>query len=122
MTLKGSCHCGATKFECEMAPQSLTRCTCSYCSKHGALWAYYTPQEFRLAEKPQAMTTYRWQSKAVAHHFCPTCGCATFSESPDFSTGEPNFEKMRVGVSAHLFDDFDVGAVPVIVLDGKNLW
>jgi hypothetical protein len=122
MALKGSCHCGATRFEVDAAPESLSRCTCSYCSKHGALWAYYTPEQFHLAEPPQAQTTYRWRTKAVAHHFCPTCGCATFSESPDFSTGKPNFQKMRVGVSAHLLDDFDLAAVPVTVLDGKTLW
>ena len=87
----------------------------------GAL-GLYTPEQFHLAEKPQAQTEYRWRTKAVAHHFCPTCGCATFSLSPDFSTGQPNFAKMRVGVSAHLLDDFDVGALPVTVLDGKNLW
>lgn len=122
MTIQASCHCGATKFECDGPPESLTRCTCSYRAKHGALWAYYTPDQFRLAEQPQAMTTYRWRSKAVAHHFCPTCGCATFSESPDFSTGKPDFSKTRIGVSAHLFDDVDISALPVIVLDGKTLW
>ncbi len=122
MTVKGSCHCGATKFECTRPPDGLTRCTCSYCAKHGALWAYYKPDEFKLSEPPQAQTTYRWRTKLVAHHFCPTCGCATHSVSPDFSKGAPDFDNPRVGVSAHLFDDLDIAALPVTVLDGKNLW
>src|SRR5262249_45128110 len=46
--IKGSCHCGNTQFEVSEAPASVTRCTCSLCSKRGALWAYYTPAQFRL--------------------------------------------------------------------------
>jgi hypothetical protein len=50
------------------------------------------------------------------------CGCGTYSESPDWSTGKPNFDKMKVGVNAWLFDDFDPLAVPLTVIDGRNLW
>ena len=39
MTIVGKCHCGATQFEIEAAPESVTSCTCSFCSKTGALWA-----------------------------------------------------------------------------------
>jgi hypothetical protein len=56
------------------------------------------------------------------HHFCANCGCGTYSESPDWSTGKPDFENPRVGVNARLFNDFDLDAVPVTVIDGKNLW
>jgi hypothetical protein len=122
MTLKGSCHCGATKFEVTEAPASVTRCTCSICAKRGALWAYYTPAQFRLETPREDIATYRWQTKLVAHHFCPTCGCTTFTETPDWSKGEPDFDNMRVGVNARIFDDFDLDVVPVTVIDGKNLW
>lgn len=43
-------------------------------------------------------------------------------ESPDWSTGKPDFNKMKIGVNAHLFEDFDLDAVAVTVIDGKNLW
>ena len=35
--IKGSCHCGNTQFEVTEAPTDVTRCTCSLCSKRGAL-------------------------------------------------------------------------------------
>jgi hypothetical protein len=36
----GSCHCGGTAFEIEAEiPEKLTRCTCSFCAKRGALYA-----------------------------------------------------------------------------------
>src|ERR1700731_2810324 len=93
--VQGSCHCGATRFEVSEAPTGVTSCTCSLCSKRGALWAYYSPAEFRLITPKEQVATYRWRSKTVLHHFCATCGCGTFSESPDFSRGEPDFDHPR---------------------------
>jgi len=49
-------------------------------------------------------------------------GCGTCSESPDWSTGKPDFDNPKIGVNSHLFDEFDLDAVPVTVIDGKNLW
>ncbi len=122
MILKGSCHCKATQFEVSAAPESVTACTCSYCSKRGALWAYYTPKEFRLTTARDRVATYQWNSYTVLHHFCPVCGCTTYSESPDWSTGKADFDNPRIGVNARLFDDFDLAAVAVKEIDGKNLW
>ena len=122
MTIKGSCHCKATQFEVSEAPASVTRCTCSFCSKRGALHAYYKPAQFKLTTSRDRVSTYQWRTYAVAHHYCAICGCGTYSESPDFSTGKPDFENMRVGVNARLFDEFDLEKVKVEVIDGKNLW
>jgi hypothetical protein len=122
MPIKGSCHCGQTQFEVNEAPTGVTRCTCSLCAKRGALWAYYTPAQFRLTSAPENVATYLWGSRTVKHHFCASCGCGTYSESPDWSTGKPDFDNPKVGVNARLFDDLDLDAVPVTVIDGKNLW
>lgn len=122
MKIKGSCHCGATQFEVDAAPATVTRCTCSLCAKRGALWAYYTPAQFRLLTPREQLATYRWKTKTVQHHFCATCGCGTFSESPDWSTGQADFENPKIGINAHLFDDIDLAAITVEVIDGKRLW
>ena len=122
MPLKGSCHCGLTQFEVNEAPADVTRCTCSFCSKHGVLWAYYKPDQFVLLTPEQNSATYQWRTQTVEHHHCANCGCSTFTVSPDFSTGKPDFEHPKVGVNARLFDDFDLDAVPVQVIDGRNLW
>jgi hypothetical protein len=120
--IKGSCHCGQTQFEVDEMPADVTRCTCSLCSKRGGLWAYYTPAQFRLISPPENVATYQWGSRTIKHHFCANCGCGTYGESPDWSTGKPDFENPKVGVNARLFDDVDLDAVPVTVIDGKNLW
>ena len=124
MPVTGSCHCGKTTFRIEgTLPAQLTRCTCSFCSKRGALLAYYAPEQFHINALPTEDAFYRWNTKLVAHHFCPTCGCATFSDSPAFEPdGSWDGSTRRIGVNARLFDDFDAASAPVTVIDGKNLW
>lgn len=124
MTIAGSCHCGKTTFQIKgELPENLTQCTCSFCSKRGVLWAYYEPSQFQVTTSANDDATYRWHTKLVAHHFCPVCGCETFSDSPAFEP-DGSWDKIthRIGVNARLFDDFDAAAAPVVVIDGKNLW
>ena len=123
MTITGSCHCGKNVFRIDGdIPEKLTRCTCSYCSKRGALLAYYKPTQFHVTQAT-GDAIYRWNTKLVAHHFCSECGCATYSDSPDFKP-DGSWDKItrRTGINARLFDNFDAAAAPVTVIDGKNLW
>lgn len=124
MTITGSCHCGKIAFTVEGdIPATLTRCTCSFCAKRGTLYAYFTPSQFNLATPETNNATYRWNTKMVAHDFCPTCGCGTFSDSPDFRPGGTwDGTTRRIGVNARLIDGFDAAVAPVTVIDGKNLW
>jgi hypothetical protein len=122
MTIKGSCRCGARQFEVAAAPEGVTSCTCSFCSKRGPLWAYYKQDQFRLTTPREHVATYRWRTKSVQHNFCAACGCSTYSVSPDWSTGKPDFDNPKIGINARLLDDFDFATLPVTVVDGKNLW
>ena len=122
MPLKASCHCGATQIEVVAAPASVTSCNCSFCSKRGGLWAYYTPDQFKLITARDRVSTYQWGHYVGQHHHCGVCGCGTYSEFPSFDSGKPDFSKPRISVNARLFDDFDLAAVPVEYIDGKNGW
>lgn len=122
MALKGSCHCKATQFEVTAPPDSVTQCTCSFCAERGALHAYYPTSQFKLTTARDRVSTYQWRSFTIHHHHCAICGCATYTKTPDFSSRPPDFNNMKVSVNARLFDDFDLAAVPVRVVDGKNLW
>ena len=124
MTINGSCHCGGTTFRIDgEIPAKLTRCTCSFCAKRGALYAYFRPADFHPTTTATGDAVYRWNTKLVAHHFCPQCGCATYTDSPDFKP-DGSWDKVthRIGVNARLFDSFDAAEAPVQVIDGKNLW
>ena len=122
MTIKGSCHCKATQFQVSEAPATVAHCTCSFCAKRGALHAYYTPAQFKLTTARDRVSTYQWRTFTVLHHHCAICGCPTYSESPDWSTGKPDFDNPRIGVNARLFDVVDLDKIEVVVLDGKNAW
>jgi hypothetical protein len=123
MTVKGSCHCGEIAFEIEgTIPEKLTRCTCSFCAKRGALVAYYSPEQLKLTTST-ATGIYRWNTKQVAHHFCTHCGISTYSDSPAYQRdGSWDGKTRRIGVNARLFDEFDAARAPVEVIDGKHLW
>lgn len=124
MAVTGSCHCGKVAFSIEgEIPQKLTRCTCSFCSKRGALLAYYEPGQFKLTTPESNTATYRWNTRQVAHVFCPTCGCSTYGDSPAFQMdGSWDGKTRRIGVNARLFDGFDAATAPIEVIDGRNLW
>ena len=123
MAIEGGCHCGAIRFSFDAdVPETLTRCTCSICSKRGMLVAYCTPEQFHVIAAG-ADGVYRWNTKAVEHHFCAVCGCATFIDSPAFEPdGKWDGHTRRIGVNARLFDGYDAALAPVTVIDGKNLW
>ena len=118
--IKGSCHCGQTQFEVNEAPADVTRCTCSLCAKRGFAVGLLQTGPVSPDVSPENVATYLWGSRTVKHHFCASCGCGTYSKSPDWSTGKPDFDNPKVGVDARLFDDLDLDAVPSVI-DGNNL-
>ena len=124
MIITGSCHCGKTAFRIDgELPEQLTRCTCSFCAKRGALLAYFEPRQFQATALAADDAVYRWRTKQVAHHFCAHCGCATFSDSPAFEPdGKWDGATRRIGVNARLFDEYDAALARIVVIDGKHLW
>lgn len=123
MPLSGRCHCGRNTFEIAgELPPALTRCTCSFCSKRGQLYAYFTPDQFKPTQA-DSDAVYRWQTRMVAHHFCSACGCGLYADSPAFEMdGKWDGKTRRIGVNARLLDDFEAADWPVTVIDGKHLW
>lgn len=122
--ITGSCHCGQIAFRIEgELPGKVTRCTCSFCAKRGALLAYYSPDVFHVTAVVEHDVIYRWNTGLVSHHFCGVCGCATFSDSPAFSrSGDWDGKTRRIGVNARLLAGLIADELPVDVIDGKHLW
>jgi len=123
MALTGRCHCGRNAFEIDgKLPAQLTRCTCSLCSKRGHLYAYYAPDRFNVTQA-DSDCVYRWNSKLVANHFCSTCGCDVYADSPAFEPdGKWDGTTRRIAVNARLLDDFEAADWPQTVIDGKHQW
>lgn len=119
--VRGSCHCGAQRFAAP-APDSITHCNCSSCTKRGTLAAYYAPGEVELTLTPEALAAYQWGDRMMTFHHCTICGSAVFAESDAWTTDEGEDRPARITLNARLFDDFDLEAVAVRHVDGRNGW
>ena len=79
MLFRGSCHCGAVRFEVEASERPVCqRCDCSICTKSGFLHLIVPRSRFRLVQGESALTTYRFNTGVAQHTFCSTCGIKPF--------------------------------------------
>jgi hypothetical protein len=79
MIYRGSCHCGAVRFEVE-APATITAqdCNCSICSKFGFLHLIVPKSKFKLLSGEDSLTTYTFNTGVAQHKFCKICGVKSF--------------------------------------------
>ena len=115
MPIKASCHCGAVRFEAP-TPVGITRCNCTYCDRVGALWAYCSPDAFRLDSDPADLIPY--SPTEGVHYSCRICGMVTHGRSPDYERGDG--EKLSYNVRMDV--EFDRNSVPITDLDGRHQW
>ena len=78
-TYRGSCHCGAVRFEIDTVIDRVTQCNCSVCTKKGILHQRVAPENFRLLGDGATLGTYQFGTRVAKHHFCTTCGVHTFT-------------------------------------------
>ena len=115
VTLNGSCHCGAIRFNAEL-PEGLAsarRCTCSICRMRGAVAVTSTHEGFHLTQGEDKLATYRFNTMLAEHHFCTVCGIYTHHKR------RSNPEELGVNVAClDGLSPFDFKEV--IVFDGNR--
>ena len=88
-THKGSCHCGAVRYEVDIdLSQGTLRCNCSLCAKARAWFAFAPADKFRLLEGEEELGDYQWTPAGkprpnLHYRFCQTCGVRAFAEGMD---------------------------------------
>lgn len=118
-TYRGSCHCGAVRYEAEfdLAASGTVKCNCSVCKKM-RFWAVQVPgARFRLVQGQGALGEYRFGAQRDGHCFCRGCGINVFS------TGESVLRGPFVAVTVASLDDVGVEelvSAPVRYIDGAN--
>lgn len=115
MIYKGSCHCGRIVFEAEGEIEKLTECNCSICSKRAPLHWFIPREHFRLLTAEGDTGSYQFGKRTITHRFCPTCGCATYSEGLS-----PSGAAM-VSINARCLDGVDLSSIAIGHFDGRSL-
>ncbi|MGH8078452.1 MAG: GFA family protein [Lysobacter sp.] len=114
-THSGSCHCGRIAFDVEGEIDQALSCNCSICQKRGGLLWFVPRPQFTLKTSADALGTYRFNRRAIDHHFCPSCGIAPFSEGqgPDGSA--------MTCINVRCIDGIDLDSVKVVEFNGRDL-
>ena len=117
-TYRGSCHCGAVRFEADLDLDEPTyRCNCSIC-RRTRFWAAVAREDgFRLLAGQDELVRYLFHSRRNEHWFCRTCGVRAFGVGKDTPIGT------MVGVNVGCLDDLDDEALEklaVVRVDGAH--
>jgi len=120
-TYRGSCHCGAVRFECDLdLAEETSRCNCSICTKSRFWKSVVKAEAVRLLAGEDHLTEYQFGGKDIRHLFCGTCGVKPFGRGHLDDFGD------FVAVNLACLDDAtdeELAAAPVIFQDGRhNAW
>jgi len=121
-TYRGSCHCGAVRFEADLdLAESTYRCNCSIC-RRTRFWAAVAREDgFRLLAGEGELTKYLFHTKKNEHWFCRHCGVRAFGVGHSPQTGESAY-----GVNVTCLDDVDLddlASSPISYVDGhRGTW
>jgi hypothetical protein len=118
-TYRGSCHCGAVRFESDVdLAEGTSRCNCSICSKARFWKAIVKAADFRLLDGRDVLREYLFGSHTIHHFFCGRCGVKVFGRGDVEALGG---EFYAINVAA--LDDVtpeELGKIPISFEDGRN--
>lgn len=117
-TYRGSCHCGAVRFEADLDLDEPTyRCNCSIC-RRTRFWAAVAREDgFRLLAGQDELVRYLFHSRRNEHWFCRVCGVRAFGVGKDTPIDT------MVGVNVGCLDDLDdeaLAKLAVVRVDGAH--
>jgi hypothetical protein len=113
---RGSCHCGAVRFEVSLAADAVgSRCNCSICTKTAVTSFLVKPEAFSLLTSEIELSHYEWGGKTSKRAFCKHCGVHCF--------GRGYLEEVGghyVSVNANCLDDVEPSGIKLIFWDGRH--
>lgn len=115
-THRGSCHCGAVRFEVTLeGPPAPTRCNCSICHKAGVAGELVKPAAFTLTQGEDDLATYTWGAKVGTRYACRHCAVLCFSKGHLAELGGD-----FVSYNVQALDDVDANQLTIQYWDGRH--
>jgi hypothetical protein len=112
--ITASCHCGRASIRLPRAPDYVSQCNCSLCSKTGFRGAYFSSEELVIEGRFDTYVREDIGEPFLKNLRCATCGIATHWEP---LTPPPH---ARMGVNARLIDPAALAGVEVRQIDGAS--
>jgi hypothetical protein len=117
-THRGSCHCGAVRFQVDVDAAKGSRCNCSICAKVSQTGSIVKPGAFALLEGEGSLGVYEWGHMISKRFFCKHCGVHCFARGHLAELGGD-----YVSVNLNCLDDTELADMQVTYWDGRhNNW
>ncbi|NUP05458.1 MAG: GFA family protein [Polyangiaceae bacterium] len=119
-TYKGSCHCGAIRFEVELdlAQTMVGRCNCSICTKVSPTGAIVKPEALKIVAGEDKAGQYKWGPEISTRYFCKNCGVHCYGRGHLAELGGD-----YASVNLNVIDEIDVSTLKIVYWDGRhNNW
>ena len=117
-TYKGSCHCGAVRFEADLdLTQSSYRCNCSICRRNRFWPAAAKSEGFRLTAGREMLVEYLFNTRKNQHFFCKTCGVRPFGVGNETPVGK--MYGVNIGCLEGVTEE-QLSKIPITYVDGMN--
>jgi hypothetical protein len=117
-TYKGSCHCGAVRFEAELdLTQSSYRCNCSICRRNRFWPAVAKAEGFRLISGQEMLTEYLFNTRKNQHLFCRKCGVRPFGIGNETPMGR--MYGVNIGCLEGVTEE-ELSKIPITYVDGMH--
>ncbi len=110
-SVKGSCHCGAIRFEAKVDVSQSVVCDCSLCRKRTTVMLRCDQDDLSITEGEDFLTVYKFNTLVAKHYFCKICGVYTFHKMrklPD-----------KYAVNAGCLDNIDPFTLEPIFIHGS---
>lgn len=112
-----SCLCGGVRLRAER-PAFVHECNCALCSKSGARWGYYHPDQVQVEGATHGYVRADKGEPAADLRFCATCGSTTHFVLT--AQAAAKYGNTMMGMNTRLAPDADLAGVEVRYPDGAN--
>jgi hypothetical protein len=112
-----TCLCGRVRLELAKRPDFVNACNCTLCSKSGAYWAYFHPDDVAVTGNTNGYSREDKENPAAEIRFCPQCGTTThFVLTPG---AVAQYGNVQMGVNMRLADEKDLAGIELRFPDGR---